>query len=475
MKAKIITLSILFISLISFGQQSELVKGDCLPFMQANDGLVIIHVKIRGNNDEDARINAEKYAIYCVLFEGYVGVVSKNIPNSSALAGSSLVYDNNRPFFDDFFKDEVVKKQVNQGKYKSYIQSYKFHPTLNPSSPVGKKQVECNYVITIKRKLLYEYLTNPQVNIITAVSKDGPKPSVIVIPFDKYLDDKGYYKEIDENTVIYDLVNGCKDENLLQTISYLSSSLTGPGKSFNKIDIAQAQAAISMKDAVNEMSSGPRKVKVSASQRLKQTANWDYSIKVNVIKTVSGTARNIQILLKVVDMYNAHEVEVDPVNVNFSSADDENQQTNAALAGAIEALQGKIDLLNQEKMDKGFNGKVSFHLSSTSKLNFDSETQVNDEAISINEYLSMLLLEFSDKINPPQLDGSTDPLTINYRDVIIPFWTTGKDLKGNVTKKVNSFAFTGSQIISILKKQFPESKFVKTENLGSVDIYLDLK
>ena len=359
-------------------------------FKQGDIDNSIINIKIKGKNTEECKLKAEKAAIYIVLFEGYDANVEKNIPKGLPLT-KETVYDSKLDYFTRFFETN--------GKYKSYVTSVDFHPTEIPETKIDKRTVEANLIVIVRKKALYDYLSDPDIGIIKpTVSSDVPPATVLVIPDDSYLDKKGYVKEIDAGgymTTTYNLVGGSKDKGIETAINIVASQLTGEGTGLQKLEIAEAQSSIEKKDALTEMESGPRKQKTTPSERLKNTANWDYSVKVNVKEEPSGsTGVSLTVELKIVDMYTNTSETALPITMVLSSGGDRKQQIQKVLAGAIDELRVKIGKKYQARVDKGIAGKVNFY--ATSK-NFDTQITIADKPVALKVQIGKMLKSLSSK------------------------------------------------------------------------------
>lgn len=428
----------------------------------------IINIKIKGKNTEECKLKAEKAAVYIVLFEGYDANVERNIPAGLPLTKES-VYDSKLDFFNRFFETN--------GKYKSYISTTDFHPTEIPETKIDKRTVEANLIVTVKKKSLYDYLSDPELGIIKpTISSDVPPATVLVIPDDSYLDTKGYVKEIDAGgymTTTYNLVSGAKDQGIETAIAIIASQLTGEGTGLQKLELGDAQSAIEKKDALTEMESGSRKQKTTPSERLKNTANWDYSVKVNVKEEKSGsTGVSLTVELKIVDMYTNTSETALPITMILSSGGDRKQQVQKVLAGAIDELRVKIGKKYQARIDKGIAGKVNFYAKGK---DFDTQITIGDKPVALKVQVGKMIKSLSSKETPPSLDGADDPVIVKYKDVLIPFWTTTTDDEGQAVKEKNNFSQLGIQLQEKFAKQIPNAKVVYTSSLGTLDFYIDLK
>lgn len=441
-------------------------------FKQGDQGTAIINIKVKGKNSADCKVKAEKTAVFCVLFEGYDANTEKNIPKGIPLT-KETVYDNKIDFFNRFFQ--------NDGKYKSYVTESNFHPTAIPEEKIDRKTVECNYVVTVRTKALYEYLSDPELAIIKPlISNEVPPATVVVIPYDKFLDDNNFKKEIDAGgymTTTYDLVNGVKHDDIATSIEIISSLLTGEGTGLKKMEIFEAQGAIERKDALVEQEEGGRKQKVSPAERLKNTATWDYSVKVNVKVEEFGTNRKINVYLQIVDMFTNYSETAEPVILNLSSSGDIDLQIKRGLSAAIDELRLKIGKLYAAKISNGIEGKVGFYISSKSKssFNFDTQITVGSSQVKLSDQVSRILKKLTSAKTPPQLEGMADPLRVNYKSVVIPFEVVTVDDEGEQYKDKNSFIILGTQIEEKIKKVLPDAKVYLSPTLGSLDVYIEMK
>ncbi len=435
-------------------------------FKQGDDGTLQLYIKMKGSDYEACKVKAEKAAIYIAIFEGYDANVAANIPKTGPLAKES-VYDQNLAYFDAFFADG--------GKYKSYISKCDKHPTMIAEMKLDKKTIEANLIVTIRKGQLEQRLLDDKI-IQPLVSNDVPPATVLVVPDDSYLDKGNYSKTIDAGgypTTVYDLVNGSKNEGIETAINTVAAALTGEGKGLMKIEIADAQSALEVADAVNEMSSGSTARKLSPSEVLNNKANWDYTIKLNVKEDVSGTARNLTIEMKIVDMYTLTSETAKPITMVLSSSGNRNQQIERVLNGAMDELRTKIATSYKKKVDVGLEGKVNYYISSNSKGNFNTAvTLANGTSAKMGDVVLQVIRKLSDTKSPPQIDGTGTDLTRSFKNVIIPFETIIKDLDGVDMKIKNTFTDLGTQIEGKLKSYYPALTVTTVPRRGTVDVYL---
>ena len=471
MKNLLSSIFILTLTLNLFAQKDVPVKpwldvSTKEAFKQGDDGTLQLYIKIKGSDYEACKVKAEKAAIYIAIFEGYDANVSANIPKTMPLAKESI-YDQNLPYFDAFFADG--------GKYKSYVSKCDKHPNLLAEMKIDKKTVEANLIVTIRKGLLEQRLLDDKI-IQPLVSNEVPPATVLVVPDDSYLDKGNYSKTIDAGgypTTVYDLVNGSKNEGIETAINTIAAALTGEGKGLMKIEIADAQSALEVADAVNEMSSGSTARKLSPSEVLNNKANWDYTIKLNVKEEVSGTARNLTIEMKIVDMYTLTSETAKPITMVLSSSGNKNQQIERVLNGAIDELRTKIATSYKKKVDVGLEGKVNYYISSNSKGNFNtSVTLANGTSAKMGDVVLQVIRKLSDTKSPPQIDGTGTDLTRSFKNVIIPFETIIKDLDGVDMKIKNTFTDLGTQIESKLKSYYPSITVTTVPRRGTLDVYL---
>jgi len=222
------------------------------------------------------------------------------------------------------------------------------------------------------------------------------------------------------------------------------------------------------------MEDASRKIKLSASERLKNTANWDYTIKVDVSQTVDGTNRNINVKLKIVDMYTNKSEEVLPKSFNVSSSGDWKQQIQKPLSAAVEELRVKIGKLYSSRVANGIEGKVNFSISSKSKINFDEMITIGDKQVKLADQVTKVLKSLSSKGKQPKLDLE-DKVAINFVNVTIPFEVTTTDDEGQPIKDKNSFQQLGTYINNKFTKQIPGIKVFTTASAGTLNVWLEKK
>lgn len=443
-------------------------------FKQGQLGSTEMWIQITGKDEKICNIKAKKAAVYISLFENTLPNPEKNIPAGLALTDQTNLKDN-PDFYPEFFKGD-------KGEWSKYAVEIKFHPTEIAEIKLDRKTVQCNYIVTVNTKDLYTDLSTTNNSksraiIKNAMTGDVPPALVLVVPEDSYCDGR-YSKEIDAGgymTTVYDYVSAVKDELYEDAIKFVASQLTGEGTGLKNLSVATAMSAIEKKDAEQEMESGNRKQKISASERLRKTANWDYTVKVKITEKPSGsTGRSLSVTLGFVDMYTNIPTDMTPINMVLSSSGEKLPQIQKVLQGPIEEMKRKMSAVYTAKVDKGINGSISFIMAGNSKKKMTDLMNFDGEDIPYSQYFGNLLSDFS--ATDPELNGTTEENSVKY-DVAIKFWTTKKSVtgKGEEKKAKNSYEATGLQLVNFLTKQFPGSKFISVSTKGSSEILMDLK
>lgn len=434
-------------------------------FKQGDNGTLQLYIKIKGSDYEACKVKAEKAAIYIAIFEGYNANVAANIPQTAGLAKES-VYDQNLAYFDAFFADG--------GKYKSYIDKCDKHPTMIAETKIDKKTVEANLIVSINKKNLQQRLLDDKI-IQPLMSSEVPPATVLVVPDDSFLDGK-YSKEIDAGgymTTVYDLVKGVKDPAIETAINAVASALTGEGSGFQRIELGEAQSALEIQSAVDEMSSGATAKKKTAAEMLNERATWDYTIKMNVKEKVDGTARNLTFEIKIVDMYSLTSETANPITLVLSSSGNRDQQIQRAINGAVEDLRSRVAKNYQKKVEVGLGGKAEFYIAEGSKKNFNSMVNVEGGTEKFSEVINFILGEQVSKDTEPQLEGSGTENVRKYRNVIIPFETVVTTM-GKSKKRKNSFENLGNQIQKQLTTFVPGATCTIIPTLGTIQVFIKL-
>lgn len=435
-------------------------------FKQGDDGTLQMYIKMKGSDYEACKVKAEKAAIYIAIFEGYDANVAANIPKTAPLAKES-VYDQNLAYFDAFFADG--------GKYKSYISKCDKHPTMIAEMKLDKKTIEANLIVTIRKKSLQDRLLEDKI-IQPLMSSEIPPATVLVVPDDSFLDGK-YSKEIDAGgymTTVYDLVKGVKDQAIETAINTVAAALTGEGTGLQRIELAEAQSALEIQSAVDEMSSGATSKKKTAAEMLNERATWDYTVKMNVKEKVDGTARNLTFEIKIVDMYTLTSETATPITLVLSSSGNRDQQIQRAINGAVEDLRSRIAKNYQKKVDVGLEGKAEFYIAEGSKKNFNSMVNVEGGTEKFSEVISFILGEQVSKDTEPQLEGSGTENVRKYRNVVIPFETVVTTM-GKSKKKKNTFENFGNQIQKQLTSVLPGATCTILPTKGTVQVFIKLQ
>ena len=434
-------------------------------FKQGDNGTVEIYIKIKGSDYEACKVKAAKAAVYIAIFQGYNANVEANIPMSTPMAKGS-VYDQNLPYFDAFFADG--------GKYKEFVDKCDKHPNLLAEMKLDKKNVEANIVVKINKKNLQQRLLDDKI-IQPLISSEMPLAQVLVIPDDSYLDKGNYSKEIDAGgymTTVYDLVRGAKDPSIETAITTVASALTGEGSGFARLELAEAQSALEIKDAVNEMATGMLVQKRTPAEILNNRATWDYAIKINIKEEVNGTARNITFTIKIVDMYTLTSETATPITLVLASSGNRDQQITKAINGAIEDIRSRISISYKKKIDVGIEGRVEFYISKGSKSNFNTPVSLPEgEKEKLSEVVGYVLGELVSKDTQPQLDGVGSENERKYKGVIIPFETV-KTTMGKTKKVKNTFENLGTQIEKQLATFLPGATFQLVPTKGATQVYI---
>jgi hypothetical protein len=307
------------------------------------------------------------------------------------------------------------------------------------------------------------------------MSSEVQPATVLIVPDDSFLDGK-YSKEIDAGgymTTVYDLVKGVKDQAIETAINTVASAMSGEGSGLLRIEVGEAQSALEIQSAVDEMSSGLTSKKKTASEMLNERATWDYTVKINVKEKVDGTARNLTFEIKIVDMYTLTSETATPITLVLSSSGNRDQQIQRAINGAVEDLRSRIAKNYQKKVEVGLGGKVEFYIAEGSKKNFNSMVNVEGGTEKFSEVINFILGGQVSKDTEPQLEGSGTENVIKYRNVIIPFETVVK-MMGTEKKKKNSFQNLGNQIQKQLTTFIPGATCTTRPNLGTVQVFIKL-
>lgn len=434
-------------------------------FKQGDDGTLQLYIKIKGSDYEACKVKAEKAAIYITIFEGYNANVEKNIPTTAALAKES-VYDQNLAYFDAFFADG--------GKYKSYISKCDKHPTMLAETKIDKKTVEANLIVSINKKTLTQRLLDDKI-IQPLLSSEIPPATIVIVPDDSFLDGK-YSKEVDAGgymTTVYDLVRGVKDPAIETAINTVASAISGEGSGLQRIEIGEAQSALEIQSAVDEMSSGATSKKKTAAEMLNERATWDYTVKINVKEKVDGTARNLTFEIKIVDMYTLTSETATPITLVLSSSGNRDQQIQRAINGAVDDLRSRISKNYQKKVAVGLEGKAEFYIAEGSKKNFNSMVNVEGGSEKFSEVVGFILGEQVAKDTEPQLEGSGTENVRKYRNVVIPFETVVTTM-GKAKKKKNTFENLGTQFQKQLSTVVPGATCTIIPTKGTIQVFIKL-
>jgi hypothetical protein len=470
MKKLVGSIALVAFSITGFAQKDVPVKpwldvSTKEAFKQGDDGTLQMYIKMKGSDYEACKVKAEKAAIYIAIFEGYDANVAANIPKTGPLAKES-VYDQNLAYFDAFFADG--------GKYKSYISKCDKHPTMIAEMKLDKKTIEANLIVTIRKKSLQERLLEDKI-IQPLMSSEVQPATVLIVPDDSFLDGK-YSKEIDAGgymTTVYDLVKGVKDQAIETAINTVASAMSGEGSGLLRIEVGEAQSALEIQSAVDEMSSGLTSKKKTASEMLNERATWDYTVKMNVKEKVDGTARNLTFEIKIVDMYTLTSETATPITLVLSSSGNRDQQIQRAINGAVDDLRSRIAKNYQKKVEVGLGGKAEFYIAEGSKKNFNSMVNVEGGTEKFSEVINFILGEQVSKDTEPQLEGSGTENVRKYRNVIIPFETVVTTM-GKSKKKKNSFENLGNQIQKQLTTFVPGATCTIIPTLGTIQVFIKL-
>jgi hypothetical protein len=473
--------SLIVILLLSFNVFADKKKNETIkpwqkastkePFKQGGAGSVEIYIKIEGSDYADCILNAEKAAVHLAIFKGYNENQEKNIPKMFPLAKES-VYDQNLSYFDAFFADA--------GPYKSYVDKSTKHPTMLAEMKIDKHTVEANIIVTININNLSQRLIDD--HIIQPLIAQGVAPAtVLVVPDDSYMDRHGYVKNIDAggySTTIYDLVSAGKDPALETAINTIAAALTGEGKGLKKIELGEAQSALETNDAVQEVAQGAETKKSTPAEVLNNKATWDYTIKVQIIETINGTAVDYNIQMKILDMYTLTSETADPILMTLTSAGNRDQQIKRGLLGSMEQLSNKIAANYRTKLSSGYNGKVNFYIGKESKGNFNSSVTMPSGSSKILGDLSILWLKkftLKEMGKQPQVEGTASVLARKYNNVWIPYEVTYKDEDEIDVTEPNSFQTLSTLYIEKVNSlKIPGLNVTSVFHKGSVDFYFNL-
>ncbi len=423
-----------------------------------DDGFKLLEVIAVGRSLSKAIDKAMVDAATALTFYGVAGLSGERCP--AVLVGGDLVYEENKSYFDEFFK---------KGGFLSYVHR------VNTDNPSGRNNVNTpeGRRIRIFLKVDWKGLEAlfKQKGLKTTVNMDGAagnmqKPTIMVVPEEAFCINAGMFKVNAQGVKVADYNAAMTNNDILDVISTFENLMADNG--FKLSNLQQQLDALKENAALDNVLTAKDDGMVIEDDldKLSRTARADILVKISPTIKPFGPEKKLELRVSSIDCASKKNIGAfGPVEKTSSGST--SQLLKAAVTDHIEKFAQNMTNHFEDIRENGREGSIIIKVADTCPLNIESTVEYKGDEGELGDLIKMWLSD--NTIKGAFTGGKTSRVSMQFDQVRIPLEGKGSFGKGKTAIDMEGFVKTG--LIKLLEKY---DISVSTHAVGIGQVYLTL-